>query len=486
MPFLGYNETGNVVEFCRGADDALKVAEKAAIPGGLVSAASAGDDVLYYIPKSTPASLCRWSFSKGEGEEVQDLIRPHGRVFFHRNKVFCVPLNDSGVAVYDPLCNVVEILPIHYRIKWAEPADHGFVFRTVCDRLFGYDFNNGLTEVKSISHDTSVLGHYKRYAVVHVQDGGENRTMGLTEGGGIVALPVELPGVAFAECDDTVLYVDGTELVSSKGDRVATPFKGLHFTASAASEEDVACSICLCEFDGEDGVTLDCGHLFHKDCIDQWVSTWMDFETKGEHITFTHAVCASGCKYLIRHPLLPQSRRIAELYCEVAAKKAALLPQFEAIKTDEDLLFYICGQCGKAFYGGDRVCSRMQGREPSSSPHDLICDECLAGTHHGCDTFVPVFKCRYCCNPATQRSFGTRYLCERCNARWDTSDPSTIPCPGTGECPFDGQHTEERGGYVGCLLCSRMANADHIFDRVVAKKPEEAKPISGAPYGPVC
>ncbi|KAL7706111.1 RING-like zinc finger protein [Lotmaria passim] len=475
MPFVGYNGDGSVVEISHGEDGSLKLVEKASISGGMVSAASAGNDVLYYVSKSAPLSLCRWSFAKGKSEVVQDLVRPHGKVFFHRNKVFCIPLSDSGVDVYDPLCNAVEVLPIHYCIKWVEPADHGFVFRTVCDRTFGFDFTNGLTEVTGGSQITSFLGHYKRYAVVRVQDGSEERTAGVTEAGDIVALGVELPSTAFAECDGAVLHVDGTEILSSKGQRAAAPFAGLQLTASPASEEEVVCSICLCEFDGEDGVTLDCGHLFHKDCIAQWVSTWQDFAAKGEHVAFTHAVCASGCKCLIRHPLIPQSGRIAELFREVTMNKNALLPQFGATETDEDLLFYMCGKCGKAFYGGERVCSRMQGREPSSSPSDLICDTCLAGAHGGCTTFVPVFKCRYCCNPATQRSFGTRYLCERCNARWDTSEPSTIPCPGSDKCPFDGNHEEGKGGFIGCLLCSCVANADHIFDRVAAKKVDEGK-----------
>lgn len=478
MPFLGYNKEGGVVVIDFSGDGSLKVEERASIPGGVVCAASAGDDILYYIPKSEPSSLYRWSFAKGKGEMTQDLVRPHGQLFFHRNKVFCIPVSDSGAAVYDPLCNVVEVLPIRYRIKWAEPADHGFVFRTVCNRTFGYHLSNGLTEVANGSQVLSVLGHHKRYAVVRQQVDGEERLAGVAETGEVVPLSDELPCSAFVEYDDKVLHMDGSLIVSSKGQRVSSPISGLQLTASPASEEEVACSICLCEFEGDDGVTLDCGHMFHKECIDQWASTWMDFAAKGEHITFTHAVCASGCKYLIRHPLIPESRRIAELSREVTAKKTALLPQFEATKTDEDLLFYLCGTCGNAFYGGERVCSRMQGREPSSSPKDLICDACLAGAHDGCDTFVPVFKCRYCCNPATQRSFGTRYVCDRCNARWDTSEPSPLPCPGRDKCPFDAHHEEDASGYAGCLLCSLKSVADHIFERVMAK--EEADGNSAA------
>ncbi|KPI84348.1 hypothetical protein ABL78_6603 [Leptomonas seymouri] len=470
MPFLGYNGEGGVVEISHSVEGNLNAVKRASIPGGVICAASAGDDVLYYIPRSAPSSLCRWSLAKGEGQVVQDLSCHHSRMFFHRNKVFCAPLDDCGVSVYDPLCNVVENLPIRYRIRFIEPADYGFVFRTACNETFGYDFSNGSTKVTNGSQIKSFLGHYKRYAVVRLQEGRGERVAGVTEAGDIVALNVELPDAAFAECDDALLHMDGGEIVSSKGERVAAPLHGLVLTASPATEEEVSCGICLCEFDGEDGVTLDCGHLFHRECVDQWVSTWMDFAAKGEHIAFTHAVCASGCRYLIRHPLIPQSKRIAELHCEVMAKKMALLPQFEATKTDEDLLYYICAKCGGAFYGGERVCPRMQGGEPSSSPDDLICDTCLAGAHEGCDTFAPVFKCRYCCNPATQRSFGTRYMCDRCSARWGTSEPAPIPCPGSGGCPFDGHHEGGKCGFAGCLLCSCALNTEHIFDRVVVQK----------------
>jgi hypothetical protein len=34
------------------------------------------------------------------------------------------------------------------------------------------------------------------------------------------------------------------------------------------------CSVCICEFeDGDELRTLQCGHVYHKECIDQWLST---------------------------------------------------------------------------------------------------------------------------------------------------------------------------------------------------------------------
>ncbi|KAG5503900.1 hypothetical protein GH5_04753 [Leishmania sp. Ghana 2012 LV757] len=467
MPVIGYNcASGAVVEVVVPAGGALSLAGKAIIPGGVVSAASAGDGVLYYLPKSSPSTLHRRNLESGADEKVQDFASPHTWVFFHHNKVFCISSGSPRVTVYDPLCNVAEIICLPYRVVRAEPADHGFVFCSECSKVFGYDFNKGVTEVMSGGSIISFLGHYKRYAVVLLRDGDE-RVVGVTEAGSIVELDAALPRVPFTALDDVVLHTSDSEVVSSKGGSAVSPIGEVHLSSSQPTDSEILCTVCLCEFEGNDGVTLDCGHFFHKECIEQWVSSWMDFAMKGEHVTFTRAVCPGGCKQLVRHPLLTQSKQISELYADVASKKAEELKRLEAIKTEEDLLFYLCGRCGDAFYGGERVCSRMQGREPSSSPQELVCNRCLAKGHKTCGTLTAVFKCRYCCNPATQRSFGTRFMCDRCAVRWDTAEPTFIPCPGGDKCPFDGNHPELPCEAAGCLTCLNPAVVDHIFDRVV-------------------
>ncbi|AYU79090.1 Zinc finger, C3HC4 type (RING finger)/Ring finger domain containing protein, putative [Leishmania donovani] len=466
MPVIGYNcDSGAVVEVVNPASGALGFAGKTVIPGGIVSAASAGDGVLYYLPMSSPSMLHRRNLESGADEIVESLARAHTQVFFHRNKVMCISAGSTEVVVYDPLCSVTEIISLPYRLVRAEPADHGFAFLSDCNRVFGYDFNNGLTEVIGGGSITSFLGHYKQYAVALLHDGKE-RVVGVTEAGSIVELDAALPRVPFTSLDDVVLHTSNNEVVSSKGGSAASPVGEVHLSSSQPTDSEVLCTVCMCEFDGEDGITLDCGHYFHKECIEQWVGNWMDFAAKGEHVKFTRAVCPGGCKHLVRHPMLAQSKQISDLYTEVTAKKAEQLKHFDATKAEHEFLFYLCGRCGGAFYGGDQVCSRMQGHEPSSSPQELICDTCLRKDHRTCDTLTAVFKCRYCCNPATQRSFGTRFMCDRCIARWDTAEPALIPCPGADSCPFHGNHPEPACDIAACLTCLDPAMVSHIFDRV--------------------
>ena len=45
------------------------------------------------------------------------------------------------------------------------------------------------------------------------------------------------------------------------------------FKSSGVSVEDANCGICLCPYASDDLIKfLPCGHHFHSDCIDQWLS----------------------------------------------------------------------------------------------------------------------------------------------------------------------------------------------------------------------
>ena len=47
----------------------------------------------------------------------------------------------------------------------------------------------------------------------------------------------------------------------------------VEFKDSNISTEDANCGICLCSYESNDLIKLlPCGHHFHSDCIDQWLS----------------------------------------------------------------------------------------------------------------------------------------------------------------------------------------------------------------------
>jgi len=60
----------------------------------------------------------------------------------------------------------------------------------------------------------------------------------------------------------------GADSASDNGMAEKTPSRSW---TVATGDEELCCSVCLVEFDKEDEVrVLDCSHVFHKDCIDQW------------------------------------------------------------------------------------------------------------------------------------------------------------------------------------------------------------------------
>ena len=72
--------------------------------------------------------------------------------------------------------------------------------------------------------------------------------------------------------------------------------------AKQPDEEDPTCTICLCEFEeGEDMTTLPCLHLFHKECLEQWL------REKG-----TCPMCNIGVEELLRRQQEAEQRLLQE------------------------------------------------------------------------------------------------------------------------------------------------------------------------------
>eukprot|EP00796_Vickermania_ingenoplastis_P004334 gene4334-3148_t len=470
---------GNQIKSLRVEGGTIKISATESLGAGvsIVSSAAGPSETVYYVTFNAPTEVWLYSMPQHSSQKIIDLPKPAQKLMFVRDRLYALSQDGLTFMVVDLLPPCAEVIPISGppAVDF-QPADHGFVFVAKDGALTAFHFNEGYCRVGG---GASLIGTVHRLAVVQ-QDG---KVRGVSECGDLYPVDDVLPALlerdqSFVELDNTIIVVDhktralklasGNVLVqipgsSSDADRIAVS------ASEETDETEKLCPLCFCEME-EGGVTLDCGHSFHVDCAEMWVKNWEAFKEKGNHIVFTNAYCPSGCKHLIRHMSIPFSERIAELYSTVAQSCAALRSVYPD-KTSDDLLHYLCSRCGKPFFGGEKVCFRMMPAEPAKSPDDLICDECadFCCVDHGKQ--MCVYKCRYCCNPATQRSFGNRYICDRCNQRWEKAEPDNIPCD-AAQCPFGGHHpaTADAPRAVGCLACFVRDNAFDVSKVIPAEE----------------
>jgi len=76
-------------------------------------------------------------------------------------------------------------------------------------------------------------------------------------------------------------HPDGEHSTVGVSDDQKQTWKRTKYASSSSSsskqvvepEEDVTCSICLCDYEpGDNIVTLPCGHMYHEDCVSSWTS----------------------------------------------------------------------------------------------------------------------------------------------------------------------------------------------------------------------
>lgn len=423
-----------------------------------------GKDEFYFINGSVPNVLRHFGGRSGCTEHF--LPGPAHCLLVHRQKVYCCGVD--CLYVFDPLGEEVETIELGQQIKELTAADHGFVFVNDRHELYAFHFTRGVKIVGTKGPVSKLLGHHNRYAVVLLDNGdviSVNEEAEVRENlfplkikERFVALDTGMT-LALRE-DELALHMNGTWLCLDG-------FKGreLQFLGVPPTPAEDACTICFCDFEDGDGVRLDCGHPFHRDCLAEFSTHAKSFVEKGEHIVFTYAVCPSGCGTHIRHAAAPLSAYMNDLYRAVTKDAEGRLREMEN-KTLEDLYYYVCCRCEKPYYGGNRWCSRTISGEPCKKPSELICSDCnddfLCPSHN--HDFV-LYKCRYCCNPATHLSFGNRYMCDACNKKWEGTEPEPMECPGAEKCPLGGAHPTGGSQPLGCMLCTLFDKCDakHFF-----------------------
>lgn len=240
--------------------------------------------------------------------------------------------------------------------------------------------------------------------------------------------------------------------------------------ASSFTDKSTECAICFETFEGTDTITLTCGHRWHTDCVKQQLQSAEP--NTSQRLLFSGYRCAK-CKEFCDHPELRHLTRKTDRLRErvdalVEEQLQADLPAaWEGARHDRDAkarlldegrrsyAFYLCGGCDEPYFGGTVECADEQQGELIAS-EDRICQACSPRTQEICQNPLEhgpyhVWKCRYCCNPATFLCYGNVHFCKPCHDR-NPKNVHAIPCSGAC-CTFpkkEGQTSHLNGPQREC------------------------------------
>eukprot|EP01018_Ginkgo_biloba_P020150 Gb_28980 [translate_table: standard] len=67
------------------------------------------------------------------------------------------------------------------------------------------------------------------------------------------------------------VYITSAKMI---GESLPEVTCGIYAAKCGGVEEDIMCAVCLSEFERQEKIRLlsNCSHIFHKDCLDKWVS----------------------------------------------------------------------------------------------------------------------------------------------------------------------------------------------------------------------
>mmetsp|Transcript_320 Transcript_320/g.771 ORF Transcript_320/g.771 Transcript_320/m.771 type:complete len:654 (-) Transcript_320:84-2045(-) len=258
--------------------------------------------------------------------------------------------------------------------------------------------------------------------------------------------------------------------------------------------------------DNDDNVIrLSCGHVYHFECVLQQIQTAQP--QPGRRLLFRGCQCALCGTVCDDHPRLSSSpprrerdngqrrstdrlrKEVDELLIEQLKEEQSDVFRMAHEQGDAAMAslleegrrryaFYLCGHCDKPYFGGTVDCAEdmmvrveedhnnNQQTSPLSADEKL-CPSCAPQTQIVCHNPLEhgrylVWKCRYCCQPATHLCYGSVHFCQCCHERNSTrvaefsSSGSRIlgvrppplqpvPCPGVDQCGFPKPHPTNGG-----------------------------------------
>ena len=191
-------------------------------------------------------------------------------------------------------------------------------------------------------------------------------------------------------------------------------------------------------------LTLSCGHKWHTHCLMEQLQTAQP--NSSERLLFTGCQCAK-CGQICNHPDLEHLTRTTDalrdkVYQLVQEQLSLDEPQLwkktNAIVNEDErqrathalvqeglrkYAFYLCAHCKEPYFGGTIDCAD-QFREDGfrESADERLCVACTPKSQVICHNPLEhrgqlVWKCRYCCRPATHLCYGTVHFCDDCHER---------------------------------------------------------------------
>lgn len=253
----------------------------------------------------------------------------------------------------------------------------------------------------------------------------------------------------------------------------------------------VECAICLAPLVEHQTITLSCGHKWHLHCLQAQLQHSQP--NPARRLLFSGTRCAK-CKTFCDHPALNSLTR----------HTALLRTQVDQILTDQiqahsltthpsvtvstsphfnnalsfarsHFAIYLCSACEQPYFGGTVACADEDDRD--LPPDDRLCHRCTPRTSaictHATHTAFHVWKCRFCCRPATHVCYGSTHMCDSCHSRDDGGRirPPTIACESHPICstplpPGQDRHVNGEDSSCEQLLFCAWCRSDPLADGV--------------------